>query len=113
MKDRPFYKEAELLIRVLPLVNKEKCFALKGGTAINFFWRDLPRLSVDIDLTFLPILSREISLGNISSALERIAEGVEGMGKDFGAKKTIAKGGQRITKLMVSDWKSRIYGRAE
>lgn len=47
-----YKKQAELLMRVLPYVAKEDCFALKGGTAINLFVRDLPRLSVDIDLTF-------------------------------------------------------------
>jgi hypothetical protein len=40
-----------LLVEVLPVVAGEPCFALKGGTAINLFVRDLPRLSVDIDLT--------------------------------------------------------------
>jgi hypothetical protein len=46
-----------LLVELLPLVARESCFALKGGTAINLFVRDLPRLSVDIDLTYLPMLS--------------------------------------------------------
>ena len=55
MKNTPFYKQAELLLEVLPIVAKHEVFALKGGTAINFFVRDLPRLSVDIDLTYLPI----------------------------------------------------------
>ena len=49
-KDTVFFRQAELLLRVLPSVNEEEVFALKGGTAINFFLRDLPRLSVDIDL---------------------------------------------------------------
>ena len=43
--------QAQLLIDVLPYVAQQKVFALKGGTAINLFHRDLPRLSVDIDLT--------------------------------------------------------------
>lgn len=46
--------QVELLIRTLPYVADEACFALKGGTAINLFVRDMPRLSVDIDLTYLP-----------------------------------------------------------
>lgn len=40
-----YYKQVQLLIEVLPYVSKEKCFALKGGTAINMFVRDMPRLS--------------------------------------------------------------------
>ena len=39
-------KRVQLLIHVLPHITKIDCFALKGGTAINFFIRDLPRLSV-------------------------------------------------------------------
>jgi predicted nucleotidyltransferase component of viral defense system len=52
----------------------ETCFALKGGTAINLFIRDLPRLSVDIDLVYLPMEDRDTALGNIAAALTRIAE---------------------------------------
>jgi predicted nucleotidyltransferase component of viral defense system len=52
MKDTVFFKQAELLLRILPLIHKEEAFALKGGTAINFFIRELPRLSVDIDLAY-------------------------------------------------------------
>ena len=47
--------QVDLLLRVLPYVAKEKDFALKGGTAINLFVQNnMPRLSVDIDLTCLP-----------------------------------------------------------
>lgn len=49
MKEK-YEEQVKLLVRVLPYVAKEECFALKGGTAINLFIRDLPRLSVDIDL---------------------------------------------------------------
>lgn len=42
MKNSRFFKQAELLLRVLPIVNREKVFALKGGTAINFFVREMP-----------------------------------------------------------------------
>ncbi len=51
MQNEKFLKQAELLVRVLPSISREEVFAVKGGTAINFFWRDFPRLSVDIDLT--------------------------------------------------------------
>jgi predicted nucleotidyltransferase component of viral defense system len=68
-----YRKQVILLIRVLPLVAREKCFALKGGTAINLFVRDMPRLSVDIDLTYLPVEERAASLAAIEAALKRIA----------------------------------------
>jgi predicted nucleotidyltransferase component of viral defense system len=53
------------MLKVLPAVSKVENFALKGGTAINFFWRDIPRLSVDIDLTYLPVKDRKESLQDI------------------------------------------------
>jgi predicted nucleotidyltransferase component of viral defense system len=68
-----YQKQVRLLMRVLPFIAKEDCFALKGGTAINFFVRDMPRLSVDIDLTYLPIAPRPKSLAGIGDALRRIA----------------------------------------
>ena len=48
-RQNPYSEQVELLVRVLPIVAEEECFALKGGTAINLFHRDMPRLSVDID----------------------------------------------------------------
>ncbi|MGY4501188.1 hypothetical protein ACVWYH_005119 [Bradyrhizobium sp. GM24.11] len=50
--------QVALLIETLPFVAAEQDFALKGGTAINLFVRDMPRLSVDIDLTYLPVAGR-------------------------------------------------------
>lgn len=47
---------------------------MKGGTAINLFIRDLPRLSVDIDLTYLPVQNRAASLAAIDAAMRRVAE---------------------------------------
>ena len=47
-----YEKQVALLVRVLPFVADEEEFALKGGTAINLFVRNMPRLSVDIDLTY-------------------------------------------------------------
>jgi len=76
IRTSPYFGQVKLLLQVLPYVVEEKCFVLKGGTAINLFLRDMPRLSVDIDLTYVPIESREISLSNISAALKRIAKGI-------------------------------------
>ena len=68
-----YKRQVSLLLRVMPQIAKEDCFALKGGTAINLFIRNLPRLSVDIDLTYLPVQSRDESLKAIDTALKRIA----------------------------------------
>lgn len=74
----PTYRnQVKLLLEVLPEVAKEADFALHGGTAINLFFRDLPRLSVDIDLTYIPIEDRETTLKHINEALTRIKDRVE------------------------------------
>lgn len=72
-----YSRQVALLLRVIPEIAKESCFALHGGTAINLFIRDLPRLSVDIDLTYLPIEDRDSSIKNINDALSRIKDSIE------------------------------------
>ena len=64
--DRAYIQQAELVVRSIPAIASEPCFAIKGGTAINLFELDMPRLSVDIDLTFLPVTDREevLQIGN-------------------------------------------------
>ena len=77
-----YRRQVALLVQALPFIAEESCFALKGGTAINLFVRNLPRLSVDIDLTYVPVADRSRSLFDIDSAMRRIAkrisEGLEG-----------------------------------
>ena len=72
MINSSYKAQVELLLRVLPYIAKEDIFALKGGTAINLFVRELPLLSVDIDLTYLPLNSRSTALEDISNGLLRI-----------------------------------------
>jgi len=69
-----YRRQVQLLIRVLPSIAEEACFALKGGPAINLFVRDMPRLSADIDLTYLPVQPRAESLAAIDAAMKRIAD---------------------------------------
>lgn len=76
-KTSPNYRQVALLVRALPWVANESCFALKGGTAINLFIHDFPRLSVDIDLAWIPLESREVALPNVREALTRIAAELE------------------------------------
>ena len=72
--DELYRRQAALVVQTIPLVAQEDCFALKGGTAFNLFVRDMPRLSVDIDLTYLPITDRSIALSDIDRALNRISD---------------------------------------
>ncbi|MDZ7661665.1 nucleotidyl transferase AbiEii/AbiGii toxin family protein [Thiohalophilus sp.] len=73
----PYFSQVELLVRILPLVARQKCFALKGGTAINLFVRDLPRLSVDIDVTYLPVHPRDEALAAMDAALRALQSDLE------------------------------------
>ncbi len=72
-----YKKKVDLLLRILPFVTDEECFAVHGGTAINLFVNNLNRLSVDIDLTYIPLEDRQTSLGKINEALMRIANRVK------------------------------------
>lgn len=103
-----YRRQVRLLIQVLPIVAREKEFALKGGTAINLFIRDMPRLSVDIDLTYLPVASREQSLAAIDSAMARLASAI---GKEVkNAKVTSVKraGDETVTRLVVKTYDAQI-----
>jgi hypothetical protein len=75
--NNPFFSQVQLVVTLLPLVAEHACFALKGGTALNLFVRDLPRLSVDIDLTYLPVQDRSASLSGIDGALHALGETIE------------------------------------
>ena len=92
-----YKRQVALLLNVLPEVAKEDCFALHGGTAINLFIRDMPRLSVDIDLTYVPIENRPTSLKNIASALLRIRDCLEKLIPDIQMEHKRA-----ISKLLVT-----------
>ena len=79
MQDK-YIKQVALLVKCLPIIATEECFAIKGGTAINLFCLDLPRLSVDIDLAYLPIEDRDTTYQNINQALERISQKLQNIG---------------------------------
>lgn len=72
-----YKKQVRLLLDVLPEIAKEDCFAMHGGTAINLFVQDMPRLSVDIDLTYVEIAERVETIDSINGALLRIKESIE------------------------------------
>jgi hypothetical protein len=65
-----YIETAKTMVRIAPLVFTDERLALKGGTAINLFLRDMPRLSVDLDLTFTDYtLSRSAALAAINDAI--------------------------------------------
>ena len=69
-----YAQKVELLLRLIPIVMEEEVFAIHGGTAINLFLKDLPRYSVDIDLTYIPLANRQTSLDDINLHLKTIAD---------------------------------------
>lgn len=72
----PVYLDtARLLTQIAPLVFVDDTFALKGGTAINLFVRDMPRLSVDLDLVFSDHAPpRNEALARVNEAIRQAAE---------------------------------------
>lgn len=71
-----YHDQVQLLVSLLPFLNNERCFALKGGTAINLFIQPFPRLSVDIDLAYLPLEPRDVALYHCRQALQRLAQAI-------------------------------------
>lgn len=90
---------ARLLTQVAPLVFADNVFALKGGTAINLFVRDMPRLSVDLDLVFADHrLERDAALARINEAIRGAGDRLKKRGFQTHAA-TVADAGE--TKLFV------------
>lgn len=71
-----YVSQVNLLLDCLPVLREQDVFALKGGTAINFFIRDLPRLSVDVDLTFLKYTDRNTAISEIENGLRAISKSI-------------------------------------
>ncbi|MCG5485237.1 nucleotidyl transferase AbiEii/AbiGii toxin family protein [Sinorhizobium sp. 22678] len=100
MAREQYMRQVDLLVRTLPFIARHDAFALKGGTAINLFYRDMPRLSVDIDLTYLPIEDRLTTLKGIDAALERIREDLQHNLRGVAVQR-IAGGGNNDTRVLV------------
>ena len=90
---------ARLLTQVAPIVMESGVFALKGGTAINLFIRDMPRLSVDLDLVFSNYrLPRDQALARINEAILQSAARLKTRGFQT---RTVTATGAGETKLLV------------
>lgn len=100
MAREAYAAQVALLVRALPLVADEPNFALKGGTAINLFYRDMPRLSVDIDLTYLPIDDRGTALANIAAAFGRLIDRAQRELRGVEAQR-ISGGGDGDTRILL------------
>ncbi|MBI2358004.1 MAG: nucleotidyl transferase AbiEii/AbiGii toxin family protein [Deltaproteobacteria bacterium] len=97
------------MLRAIPHVAAETCFALKGGTAINLFVRDMPRLSVDIDLAYLPVDEpRETALKKMSDALGRVGASIKKTIPGAKVQEGRAQKPERVTRLIVATGQARI-----
>ncbi len=106
-----YRRQVRLLMRLLPLVAEEPCFALKGGTAINLFVRDLPRLSVDIDLVYLPLDQRPQALAGIDAAMRRIENRIRRVMPESRIGHTLQE--EAILRLIVQDAADRTQVKIE
>jgi predicted nucleotidyltransferase component of viral defense system len=114
-----FKKQVALLIRIMPLVYRIKDFAVHGGTAINLFIKDMPRYSVDIDLTYLPLKNRDESLQGINyhlnglkPQLEKAIPGIRVVHKPAAWKLLCVKDNAMV-KIEVNGIKRGIIGEVE
>ncbi|MDQ7727913.1 nucleotidyl transferase AbiEii/AbiGii toxin family protein [Halomonas sp. SpR8] len=92
----------QLLVDILPILSLEPRFALKGGTAINLFEHDLPRLSVDIDLTWLPTHGFAEDAAAIDNALITLADAIRTQSKTMNVQPSASQGSKGLTRLIVS-----------
>jgi len=74
-----YEQQVELLLKIIPVLSGIESFAIHGGTAINLYVLDLPRYSVDIDVTYTPVKLREESLVEIRKNLSIIKEKVKAL----------------------------------
>lgn len=111
-----YRQKVELLLRLLPLVMDEEVFAVHGGSAINLFVKEMPRYSVDIDLTYIPLDDREKSLKEISSHLETMASKAKRMFRglhvipNYGTSKLLCEYRGYQVKVEVNQTKRGIVG---
>ena len=109
--NREYLETARLLIQVAPLVFVDDQFGLKGGTAINLFLRDMPRLSVDLDLVFTDhAVGRKEAIARINAAVRdaagrlrarRLEVYVPGAGSD-GETKLMVRSGPAEVKVEIN-----------
>lgn len=100
--DKRFSERVTLLMQMLPAIDAERRFALKGGTAINLFEHDLPRLSVDIDLTWLPMQDFATDAEAIADALSEIANRLAAPPLRLHVTESAAQGSRLPTRLIAT-----------
>lgn len=106
--DRRYTDRVRLLVEILPVLAQELGFALKGGTAINLFEHDLPRLSVDIDLAWLPVHDFAEDAKLIAEALARLADALRARPLQLQVQLSAGEGTGAVTRLVASRGRARV-----
>lgn len=106
--DSRYKDRVQLLVDTLPVLAEEPRFALKGGTAINLFEQDLPRLSVDIDLAWLPTNGFAEDSRLITEALEGLAETLRARPFSLQVQASVKEKARGVTRLIVSRGRARV-----
>ena len=113
---RIYAQKVELLLRLVPIIKEEGVFAIHGGSAINLFLKDLPRYSVDIDLTYIPLADRATSINDINQHLKSISDKAKRAFKgmhivpNFSTSKLLCEYHGRQVKVEVNQTKRGIVG---
>jgi predicted nucleotidyltransferase component of viral defense system len=106
MYSEAYKNQFTLLLKILPCLRDQDHFVIKGGTAINLFYRDFPRISVDIDLTYTAIESRDLTIKHMSQGLRELELLINKRLPNSKINKQLSKNREYITKVMVSDGNS-------
>lgn len=103
--NQAYIDTVRLLLAVAPLVFESTRFAMKGGTALNLFVHNLPRLSVDIDVVFTDHqFTREEALSAIAADLDEAVRRIRTAG--YCAERRGPAGAE--IKVFVSDGRSQV-----
>ncbi len=99
MMDKTYIETVRLLLEIAPAIFETPYFAMKGGTAINLFVANMPRLSVDVDVVYTNHqTSRDTALESIARGLETAKKRLTSMG--LAAELSSTKSGDEI-KLFI------------
>lgn len=106
MRDKAYIEIVRLLLESAPAIFERPCFAMKGGTAINLFVEEMPRLSVDIDVVYTNHEStRDEAMAEIASGLETARKQLASLGLE--AEVESSQGGGE-TKLFVRQGRHQV-----
>jgi hypothetical protein len=107
--DQAYVDTVRLMLRAAPHVLSNPVFAMKGGTALNVFLHDLPRLSVDIDLVFTDhAVPRGEALIAIKDELEAMVLRLRRLGLNSSLTKSTDGSETKLTLVKGNDHRTKV-----